>query len=79
MAFLWMEAQTKNVHQYQEQNAADQKRTEFQNVAKIVEEFNKRIDTTLFRNSIVNVRKQVIQVVVGINITPARTMKKCFN
>lgn len=79
MAFLRMETQTKNVHQYQEQNAADQKRTEFQNATKIVEEFNKRIDTTLFRNAIVNARKQVIQVVIGINITPARTMKKCFN
>jgi hypothetical protein len=79
MAFFRMETQTKNVHQYQEQNAADQKGTEFQNATKIVEEFHKRIHTTLFRNSIVNIRKQVIQVVIGINITPARTMKECFN
>jgi hypothetical protein len=78
MTFLWVETQTEYVDQNQQKNATDQKRCELENITKLIEELHKGIDTTLFRNAVVDIGKEVIQVIVGIDIAPTRTLEKCL-
>ena len=78
MAFLRVKTQAENVNQNQEKNTTDQKWCELQNVSKLIKELNKRIHTTLFRNSIIDIGKEVIEIIVWIYITPPRTLEKGF-